>query len=447
MDKRKYFFTQHWAKQKGKIFTLWIGPLPFVVISGFQAVKEGLINHAEDFVDRPETPFIKAAFKKRGIMFSNGHTWKQQRRFGQVTMRKLGLGKKGMEHQIAEEAQQLVETFAQAKGQPFDPSLPITNSVCNVISVLAFGQRFPIEDENFQKLIEALDIFSKVGSSIPQVAYEIFHWVMKHLPGPLTNFFSVLEVTLAFAKKQIENHKEFQRLHDPQDFIDFYLLQMEKAKDDPNSTYNEDNLAQCVLELFAAGTDTTATSLQWALLLITTYPDVQDKVQKEIEGVFGSSCLIFYQDRKKLPYTNAVIHEVLRSKYALLYGVARTTVKDVDILGFHIPKGTDVVPDMRSVLLDPEQWEKPEEFNPNHFLTEDGQFVTREEFLPFGTGARACIGEQLARIELFIFLTSLLRAFTFQLPEGVKELNQDPIVGFTMHPHPYKICAIPRYSR
>ncbi|KAK9401411.1 cytochrome P450 2J2-like [Crotalus adamanteus] len=188
-------------------------------------------------------------------------------------------------------------------------------------------------------------------------------------------------------------------------------------------------------------------TLKWALLLFTNHPDIQEKVQKEIEEAFSSSASISYQDRKKLPYTNAVIHEMQRLKNVLLVGLPRQSTKDVTMKGYHIPKRTIILPDLRSVLLDPEQWETPEEFNPNHFLDKDGKFMEREEFLPFGIGERICVGEQLARIEIFIFLTSLLRAFSFRLPEGVKELNEAPILNVTMHPHPYKLCAIPTKAK
>ncbi|XP_062832926.1 cytochrome P450 2K1-like [Anolis carolinensis] len=115
--------------------------------------------------------------------------------------------------------------------------------------------------------------------------------------------------------------------------------------------------------------------------------------------------------------------------------------------GFLIPKGTIIVPNLRSVPLDPEHWESPKEFNPKHFLDQDGHFVAREAYLAFGAGARVCLGEQLARMEFFIFLVSLLRAFHFQLPPGVnEELNEEPVVGVSTPPHPYKVCAVPRCS-
>ncbi|XP_067322190.1 cytochrome P450 2J4-like isoform X1 [Anolis sagrei] len=431
------------AEQYGDIFLLWAGHIPVVILSGFEAVKEGLVDHSEDFSERSLTPYIAAISRGKGVGFSNGHTWEQQRRFGLVTLRKMGVGKKSMEGQIEEESQQLVEVFAREKGQPFDPALPITNSISNVICAISFGYRFPLEDETFKELIDALTFTLKFGGSLFYVLYEMFPWLMKHLPGPHKESLHATEMLLSLAKKEIQKHKEQKSFQEPRDFIDFYLLEIEKRKNDPTSTYDEENLAQNIHDLFVAGTETTATSLKWAILLLANHPDIQDKTYKEIEDVLCSSSFS-YQDLKKLPYTNAVLHEIQRSKYPLLFGVTRQIAKDVKMRGFLIPKGTAIIPNIRSVLLDPEHWESPKEFNPNHFLDQNGHFVAREEYLAFGAGARACLGEHLARMEFFIFVVNLLRAFRFQLPPGVKELNEDPTAGLTTPPHPYKVCAVPR---
>uniref|UniRef100_A0ACB8FBW3 Uncharacterized protein n=1 Tax=Sphaerodactylus townsendi TaxID=933632 RepID=A0ACB8FBW3_9SAUR len=265
------------AKQYGNVYTIWAGNLPVVVLSGFEAVTEGVINHSECFDERPVTPFFKTLANEKGIILSNGHTWKQQRKFGLVTMRKLGLGKKGIEYQIQEEASQLADALANTKGQPFDPTLLITNSVTNVICVLNFGQRFSIGDEDFLKLRNALFQVLQFTATLFHFLYDTFPWLMKHLPGPHKKVFAAYGQIASFVSKEIEKHKVHQSLHEPQDFIDYYLLQMMKSKRDPNSTYNEENLIQSIVDLFTAGTETTTTTLLWALLLMTNYPDIQGK--------------------------------------------------------------------------------------------------------------------------------------------------------------------------
>ncbi|XP_007428729.3 cytochrome P450 2J5-like [Python bivittatus] len=224
------------------------------------------------------------------------------------------------------------------KGQPFDPSLPIMKSVCNVICAAAFGHLFSVEDKDFLQLMKAIQMALEFLGTFYYLFYEGFPCIMKHLPGPHQAVISAGNSIISFAKKEIKQHKENQNLHEPQDFIDFYLFQMDKSKDDPNSTYDEDNLAHCIVDLFVAGTDTTSASLQWALLLMANHLEIQDKVYMELEEVFGSSHSICYEDRKRMPYTNAVIHEIMRSKYVLFHGLPRKCVKDVYLNGFLISK-------------------------------------------------------------------------------------------------------------
>ncbi|CAI9619545.1 unnamed protein product [Staurois parvus] len=98
---------------------------------------------------------------------------------------------------------------------------------------------------------------------------------------------------------------------------------------------------------------------------------------------------------------------------------------------------------MYSVLQDKEHFEKPEEFYPQHFLDSEGNLVNIEAFIPFSAGKRSCAGENLAKMELFLFFTTLLQNFTFQAPPGAK-LDLTGAVGFTTPPMKYESCAIPR---
>ncbi|XP_032553455.1 cytochrome P450 2J6-like isoform X1 [Chiroxiphia lanceolata] len=432
------------AKTYGNICTLWLGHRPVAVLYGFQAVKDGLTTNSEDVSGRLQTYVFNKLANGKGILVSNGLIWKQQRHFGIGALRKLGMGNKGMERGIQTEAHYLVEFFRDKDGKAVDPSFPIVHAVSNVICAVVFGHRFSLEDETFRQLIEAYNAIVAFGNSRVYFISEIFTWAAERLSGSLQKAIFSRDFVCSFVRQEIKSHREKGRIGEPEDFIDFYLDQIEKTKNIPNSTFDEDNMVQSVFDLFFGGTETTATTLRWALLYMLAYPDIQEKVQKELDAVLSPSHLICYEDRKKLPYTNAVVHEILRFSSIVLITIPREVVKDTTVLGYRLPKGTLIMANIDSALFDPDYWETPHQFNPGHFLDKDGNFVTREAFLAFSAGHRVCLGEVLAKMELFIIFCRLLQTFKFTAPEGVKEVNTDFIFGSTMKPHPYKLCAVPR---
>ncbi|XP_039183355.1 cytochrome P450 2C39-like [Crotalus tigris] len=431
-------------KKYGDIYTIWLWRKPIVVISGFHAMKESVINHSQDFADRPLSSFLLKMSKGKGVSFSNGHNWRQQRRFTLTALRTLGVGKKDMESKIEQVTHQLVETFAHTKGQPIDPFPLVMSSVCNMVCLLTLGYCFSPEDPKFQMILEDISNYTKFGDSVFLLLNDLFPWLMEHLPGPHQKIQELIKKDLLIIKEEAEKHSQGLAQRQPKDILDLYLLEIEKKHGEPNSTFDNGNMAHSILELFFAGTETTASFLQWALFFMMVYPDIQDKVYKEMETVLGSCDSVCYEDRWKLPYTHAVVQEILRLKYVLLFSIPRQTVTNVNTCGLFIPKGTFILMDVYSVLHDPKQWEKPEEFNPNHFLDKDGNFMKREEFMPFGAGARVCVGETLAKMESFLFFTNLLRTFKLQQPEGAEEPSQEPLIGVILHPRPFKICAVPR---
>ncbi|XP_061493503.1 cytochrome P450 2D26-like [Rhineura floridana] len=268
---------------------------------------------------------------------------------------------------------------------------------------------------------------------------------MRRLRGTHQQAFEYNDFIHALVEEQVQRHKErWKESREPDDLIDLYLDQMAKSKDDPTSTFNEDNLVQTVVDLLIGGTVSTTTILCWGLLYLLKHPDVQEKIHEEIDAILRPSHIITYEDRIKLPYTNAVLHEVMRHSSVSITGPFRKCLEDITLLGFPLQKGTLVLPNLHSVLHDPEYWESPWRFNPRHFLDPEDNFVNNKAFLPFSTGRRACVGEPLARIELFIFFTNLLRAFKYQLPEGEKEVSLEAINVGVCQPHPYKVLALPR---
>nr|XP_056706038.1 cytochrome P450 2J5-like [Euleptes europaea] len=432
------------ASSYGNVFTLWVGHTPVVVVSGYEAVEDALVSNSDALSGRPLIPFFKVLGNEKGIMFSNGETWWQQRHFGQAILQKLVIEKKDLEHQIGEEGRQLVEAFANEKGEPMDPSWHILHSVSKMICAAAFGHPFPIENEALHTLTEHINTITKFGGSPGVLLYNMVPSLMRYIPGPHQTAINSCEFIRSFVRKEVENHKKNGPPHERKGYVDFYLAHMKIEKPDFDSTFNDDNLVQSVADFFIAGTDTTAATLSWALLFMVAHPDIQAKVQDELDNGLESFKVVCYDDRKTLPYTRAVLNEVQRFSNVKLFGLLKLCTENVNILGNLIPKDTLVLPDLCSVLLDPTKWETPEKFNPNHFLDNDGKFVIRDEFFPFAAGDRSCVGKIFARTQLFIFFACLLKAFSFRLPEGVEEVNTEPVIGAVVYPHPYKLCAVPR---
>uniref|UniRef100_A0A8C0QSG0 Cytochrome P450 n=1 Tax=Chelonoidis abingdonii TaxID=106734 RepID=A0A8C0QSG0_CHEAB len=312
-------------------------------------------------------------------------------------------------------------------GHPFNPRFLINSAVGNVMCSITFGNRFEYNNEKFQRMLQLIEEAFNIGAGIlSQVVHKILI-VSKTQTSWLPGW-----------------HKETRDPGFTRDFIDAFLEEIEKAKMDPESTFNEDNLIFTVFDLFGAATETTTVTLCWALLYMLRYPDVQRRVHEEIDKVIGRDRSPKIEDQVNLPYTNAAIYETQRYCDVVFAGVPRMTYRDTQVQDFFIPKGTTVIAVLSSVLKDETVWEKPHEFYPEHFLDAAGQFVKREAFLPFSAGRRICLGEQLARKELFLFFTTLLQHFTFHIPEDHPRPQEDGHYVLIHSPDSYELCAIPR---
>uniref|UniRef100_G3NEA0 Uncharacterized protein n=1 Tax=Gasterosteus aculeatus aculeatus TaxID=481459 RepID=G3NEA0_GASAC len=143
----------------------------------------------------------------------------------------------------------------------------------------------------------------------------------------------------------------------------------------------------------------------------------------------------------------AVIHEIQRVANTVPLSVFHCTTKDTELNGYSIPKGTLIIPNLTSVLNEEGQWKFPNEFNPENFLNDQGEFVKPEAFMPFSAGPRMCLGEGLARMELFLFTVTLLRKFKFIWPEDAGEPDFTPVYGVTLTPKPYRMKVQLRVSQ
>ncbi|XP_066532446.1 cytochrome P450 2J2-like [Hoplias malabaricus] len=430
------------AEEYGDVFSLRWGSERTVFISGYKMVKEALLTQLDSFADRPIVPLFHKIFKGLGVALSSGYLWKMQRKFANIHLRQFGEAKKKFEQSIQQENVFLREAFKEETG-PFDPQFYLNNAVSNIISAVVFGRRFEYHNERFLTILHLDSEAILLAGSVRAQLYNAFPQLFDYLPGPHQKIFNNYGKIVEFIKDEIKKHIEDFDPSNPQDFIDAYLLEMEKKQSDPEAGFNIETLVVATLDMFEAGTETSATTIRWGLVFMMKYPEIQEKVQEEIDRVIGHSRQPSMADKPSMPYTEAVVHEIQRVGNAVPLGFPKKASKDTMLGGFFIPKGTTIITNLSSVLNDKNEWETPSTFNPGHFLDEQGQFRKRDAFLPFSAGKRVCLGEQLARMELFLFFTFLLQNFTFSPAPG-EELSLEGQLGFTYAPIPYRMCVTPR---
>ncbi|XP_028726129.1 cytochrome P450 2J3-like isoform X1 [Peromyscus leucopus] len=433
---------QKFVKKYGNLISLDFGNIPSVVITGMPLIKEVLTHMEQNFLKRPMMPLRERVFNNTGLLMSSGQTWKEQRRFALMTFKNFGLGKKSLEQRIQEEALHLADAIGEEEGHPFDPHLKITNGVSNVICSITFGKRFEYDDGQFQELLRLSNEVIYLEASMMCVLYNVFPSIMKYLPGSHQTVFRKWETLKLFVSQMMDSHRKDWNPEEPRDFIDAFFTEMAKHPDKTTTSFNEENLICSTLDLFFAGTETTSATLRWALLYMSVHQEVQEKVHAEIDRVIGHGRQPGTTDRESMPYTNAVIHEVQRMGNIIPLNAPREVTADSTLAGFHLPKGTMILTNLTALHRDPKEWATPDTFNPEHFL-EHGQFKKRESFLPFSIGKRSCLGEQLAKSELFIFFTALMQKFTFKPPVNEK-LSLKFRMSLTLSPVSYRICAVPR---
>ncbi|XP_073530085.1 cytochrome P450 2K1-like [Phyllobates terribilis] len=430
------------SKTYGSVFSVHMGTKKFVILCGYETVKDALINHAEEFAGRPVTAMGSKTSNGYGILFSNGENWKVMRRFTLSTLRDYGMGKKGIEEKIIEECDFLMQKFRSYGGKPFNNLHIINAAVANIIVSILLDHRFEYDDPTILKLIRLTNENIRFAESVMVKLYNSFPSLIGWLPGEHKRIFENNNQMQNFIKETFTRKEKELDVNNQKNLIDAFLAKQQEGKPESTLYYHNKNLGILVGNLFAAGMETTSTTLRWGLLLMMKYPKIQKKVQYEIENVIGSA-QPQVEHRKEMPYTDAVIHEIQRFGDIVPGSLPHSTTCDITFRGFFLPKGTTVIPSLHSVLRDKAYFAKPEEFYPEHFLDSDGKFTKNEAFIPFSLGKRSCAGENLAKMELFLFFTTLLQNFTFQAPPGA-ELDLNPAPGFTNSPLPHEICAIPR---
>uniref|UniRef100_A0A914VHD7 Uncharacterized protein n=1 Tax=Plectus sambesii TaxID=2011161 RepID=A0A914VHD7_9BILA len=441
----------NWKKIYGPVFTVWL-PKANVVIADYSTLKEALIKQGDTFAGR-YIGFVYGIFTRHvidgtGIILSQKAGWQAQRRFSLHVFRNFGMGSNLMERKVMHQTWILIDHIKHEmnnnKSQVMNLELAISLCVGNIIHDLIMGRGFEYGDPKFTHFKHLIDSTLKQVASPQLLFIDTYPWLRFIIPGALgltqysKNGFAIQD----FFLNEIEDHKKVLKLDSaPEDYIDCYLLEMErrrKAGEDMKH-YDERTLAINVGDLWTGGMETTLTTLRWGILYLIRYPEVQAKVYREIRSELGTTPVCM-ADKARMPYMSATLNEIQRIINILPWNIQHSTLNDTVLSGHKIRQGTTIMAQIAAVHVDPDVFPEPFEFRPQRFLDKSGQLIKIEEFNPFGLGKRSCLGESLARMELFLIFTTLMQHFRFAcVPGQVPTLK--PIVGMTTVPRPYD-CVV-----
>ncbi|CAK8686462.1 unnamed protein product [Clavelina lepadiformis] len=404
-----------WKKIYGPLISLPMGWQNWIVIHDYDLIIETLVKYSEQFHGRPHLLFYDIARgKSGGIVFNiGGPKWKRQRQFGSAAMKSFS--KQKIETRIIEELRYFSQEIQNQKGKPFNIQQFLTTSAANILCSVVFGRRFDYDDEKFREIVKNLGDQFKLASHwmtmvltfVPTLCYAPFPPFSTHVESSRKQLSAINE----HIRQIIEEHRLSFDPNDIRDVVDQYLLK-ELEEIEPNIPKDDVGL---FLDFFIAGTETTASSMRWALLCLAIKQDVQRKCQEEIDKVLGRDGVPSMTHRSNLPYICATLQEILRFKAVTPLALPRRVTQDVEIRGYHIPKDTKVFINLWQLHYDEAIWKDPWEFKPERHLDDDGCFRHSKHVMPFSVGARACLGEQMARMEMFLTLVVIMQKFLVRL--------------------------------
>ncbi|CAK1553950.1 unnamed protein product [Leptosia nina] len=432
----------------GHMVGIKIGKDRIVLVNSYEANKEMLYN--EDIDGRPKGIFYQARTwgESKGVLVTDGELWKEQRRFLIKHLKEFGFGRKGMTEISFSEARHLVKDLSKATGDTGSAEFVMHNFfntyILNTLWSMMAGIRYEPDDPQMivlQKLLfdlfAAIDMVGCAFSHFPILSY-----VAPRASG-YTYFIATHEKVWKFLRDEIARHKErFHPSNKDNDFMDVYIRVLNEPGEKP--TYSEGQLVAMCMDMFMAGTETTAKSMSFCFSYLVRNQEAQQKAQEEIDRVVGRDRLPTLEDKANMPYNEAIVHESVRHFMGRTFGVPHRAMKDTSLAGYNIPKDTMVVSNYTNILMDENLYPDPYSFKPERFIS-NGKICLPEHYFPFGLSKHRCLGDVLAKCNIFLFTTSVLQKFSV-LPvpgEGLPSLNH--VDGATPSAAPFKALIVNRY--
>ncbi|PUZ74414.1 hypothetical protein GQ55_1G063500 [Panicum hallii var. hallii] len=436
------------ARRHGPLVALRLGELPVAVASSRDAAREVMRTHDAAFASRPLSPMQELAYRgAEGVIFApHGEGWRRLR--GICATELLSTRRVRSFRPVREdEAGRLLRAVAAAAaaGAPVNLSQRLAAYVADATVRAIVGSRFERRDAYLRMLQEGLKIVPGMtlpdlfpSSRLARLVSRAPSQIERHRRG-MQQFIDII----------ITEHRESRasgKDSDDEDLLDV-LLRLQKEVDSQYPLTTE-NIKTVMLDMFGAGSETSATTLQWAMAELMTNPRVMRKAQDEVRRALAGHGKVTEDKLANLHYLPLVIKETLRLHPPAPLLLPRRCGSPCQVLGFDVPEGTMVIVNAWAIGRDPAHWDEPEEFVPERFETSGRDFRgTDFEFIPFGAGRRMCPGIAFGLAHIELALAALLFHFDWELPGGMAAEGLDMTESFgvtTQLQSDLVVVAVPR---
>ncbi|KAM7254744.1 hypothetical protein ACFE04_019985 [Oxalis oulophora] len=283
-------------------------------------------------------------------------------------------------------------------------------------------------DPNSKDGAEFFAMLTKLShwTGIPNSA-DFFPWLRKLDPQGLRRNMSkdlgkALDIASKFVEERIKEKPE-----EKKDYLDVLLGYEGKGKEEMDKLSLKE-INTLILEIFIAGSETTSSTIEWALTELLVNPKAMEEAKAELAKVVGPNKKFSENDISNVPFLQAVVKETLRLHPVLPFLVPRKATQDTSFMDYQIPKNTQVLVNVWAIGRDPDVWTDPWSFKPERFLNEKSNVDYKGlnyELIPFGAGRRMCAGVPLAHRMLHLILGSLLHEFDWKLGSCISPENID----------------------
>ncbi|KAM9957546.1 hypothetical protein ACTFIR_009653 [Dictyostelium discoideum] len=438
-----HFDLTKMSEKYGKIFRIYLADLYTVIVCDPTIARELFVDKFDNFIDRPKIPSVKHGTFYHGTVASMGDNWKNNKEIVGKAMRKTNL--KHIYQLLDDQVDVLIESMKtiESSGESFDPRYYLTKFTMSAMFKYIFNEDISKDEDvhngQLAQLMKPMQkVFKDFGTGslfdvleITRPLYFLYlEWFTSH-------YYQVIN----FGKMKIFQHLETYKPDVQRDLMDLLIKEYGTETDDQILS-----ISATVSDFFLAGVDTSATTLELIVMMLTNYPEYQEKAYNEIKSALSSNDnnggggltqrnKVFLSDRQSTPFVVSLFKETLRYKPISPFGLPRSTTSDIILNnGQFIPKNAQILINYHALSRNEEYFENPNQFDPTRFLNSD----SNPAFMPFSIGPRNCVGSNFAQDEIYIALSNMILNFKFKSIDG-KPVDETQTYGLTLKPNPFKV--------